>query len=91
MKLLLFSRINQLCELNGVHFSTIDPAFTSQTCNKCGFVHKLNRKGEIFKCKNCDYTLDADYNASLNILNLGLAQQFTVAGNMKINLRTFVH
>ncbi|MBT9165241.1 MAG: hypothetical protein DDT23_01256 [candidate division WS2 bacterium] len=64
----------------------IAPAYTSQTCSYCGFVHKLNRNSEIFKCRNCDYTLDADYNASLNILNLGLAQQSMVAGNMKGNV-----
>jgi len=83
----LFSRINQLCELNGVHFITVDPAYTSQTCNKCGSVHKSARNGEMFKCKNCDYTTDADYNASLNILNLGLTQQPMVAGNMQTNLK----
>jgi len=72
---LLFSRINQLCELNGVHFLTVEPAYTSQACNKCGFVHKLNRNCEIFKCRNCGYKTDADYNASLNILNLGLVSE----------------
>lgn len=86
----LYNRINQLCELNGVHFLQIDPAYTSQTCNKCGFVHKLSRTGEIFKCRNCDYTTDADYNASLNILNLGIAQEFLVPENTKGNLQIYV-
>jgi len=81
----LFSRINQLCELNGVHFLVIDPAWTSQTCSDCGFVHKLSRNGEIFKCRNCGYTQDADYNASLNILNLGITQQSMVAGSAKVS------
>lgn len=79
----LISRIQQLSEESGVHYQLVNPAYTSQTCNKCGFVHKLNRNGEIFKCGNCGYTLDADLNASLNILNLGLAQQFMVAGSIK--------
>ena len=78
---LLFSRINQLCEADGVHFYAVDPAYTSQTCNICGFVHKLNRKGEKFLCKNCGYTQDADFNASKNILKSYLAQQSMVAGN----------
>ncbi len=81
----LISRISQLCELNGVHFYAVDPAYTSQTCSKCGFVHKLNRNGEIFKCRNCDYTIDADFNASLNVLNLGLTQQSMVAGSAKVS------
>jgi len=81
----LFSRVHQLCELNSVYFFTINPAFTSQTCNICGFVHKLNRKGEKFLCKNCGYTEDADFNASKNILKSYLAQQFMVAGSEKVS------
>jgi len=82
---LLIGRINQLCEINGVHFLPVEPAYTSQTCSKCGFVHKLSRNGEIFKCRNCGYTQDADYNASLNILNLGIAQQPMVAESVKVS------
>lgn len=82
----LISRVEQLSEVAGVQCLKVAPAFTSQTCNRCGFVHKLNRNGEIFKCKNCGYTLDADFNASLNILNLGLAQQSMVAGNIRGNI-----
>jgi len=82
----LISRVQQSCEVDGVHCQMIDPAYTSQTCCKCGFVHKLNRNGEMFKCRNCGYTLDADYNASLNILNLGLTQQAMVAGSTKGNI-----
>jgi len=82
---LLTSRINQLCEINGVHFLTVEPAYTSQTCSKCEFVHKLSRNGEIFKCRNCGYIVDADYNASLNILNLGIAQQSMVAESARAN------
>ena len=69
----LIGRIQQLAEVDGVHCQMIDPAYTSQICNKCGFVHKSNRNGELFLCKNCGYTVDADWNASKNILNLGLA------------------
>lgn len=82
----LISRIKQLSEVDGVHCQMIAPAYTSQTCSKCGFVHTLNRNSEIFKCRQCGYILDVDFNASLNILNLGLAQQSMVAGNMKGNV-----
>ncbi|MBU2559227.1 MAG: transposase [Bacteroidetes bacterium] len=82
---LLISRIQQLAEVGGVHCLLIAPQYTSQTCSKCGFVSKLNRNGEIFLCKNCYYTTDADWNASKNILNLGLAQQSMVAGKTKGN------
>lgn len=83
---LLTSRIKQLSEVGGVHCLMIEPAGTSQTCSQCKFVHKLNRNGEIFKCRNCGYIQDADYNASLNILNLGLAQQPMVAESMRGNI-----
>ena len=65
--------------------------YTSQTCSKCGFVHKLNRKNETFLCRNCGYTLDADYNASKNILLSYLAQQPMVAGSIKALNGIFVH
>jgi len=82
----LLSRISQLCELNGVHFHTIDPAHTSQTCTKCGFVHRLNRNGEMFSCRNCGYTEDADYVASENILKSYLTQEPIVLGRIRANL-----
>ena len=82
----LLSRIKQLCELNGVHFHTINPAYTSQTCSKCGFVHRLNRCGEMFSCRNCGYTEDADYVASENILKTYLTQEPMVPERVKANL-----
>ena len=82
----LLSRIKQLCELNGVHFHTINPAYTSQTCSKCGFVHRLNRCGEMFSCRNCGYTEDADFVASENILKAYLAQEPMVPGRVKAQM-----
>ena len=88
----LFKRIKLTTEAAGVHLQLVNPAHTSQACSKCGFVRKQNRINEIFKCRNCGYTLDADYNASLNILNLGLAQQPMVAGRKKAFINgIFVH
>lgn len=63
------NRLEQLCELNGVHIHRTNPAYTSQECSECGDVHKSNRKGELFKCGKCGHIADADHNASLNILN----------------------
>jgi len=83
---LLMSRINQMCELNSVYLHTVDPAWTSQTCSNCGFVHKLNRNGEEFLCRNCGYIEDADFNASKNILKSYLAQQSMVAGSEQGNV-----
>ena len=48
---------------------SITPAsYTSQTCNICGYINKLNRPNQhTFKCKNCGHTNNADFNAAKNI------------------------
>ena len=43
----------------------VNPAYTSQVCCKCN--HLGNRKGKEFKCSNCNLSIDADFNASINI------------------------
>lgn len=50
----------------------VNPAYTSQKCNKCGHICKENRKTQsIFECISCFHVENADKNASLNILELG--------------------
>ena len=64
----VLNKLHLLCEREGINFVKVNPSFTSQTCSQCGFIHKENRKNESFKCLNCGYETDADYNASVNIL-----------------------
>ena len=45
----------------------IDPAYTSQTCYKCGHVEKANRYQDKFKCKKCGHKDHADLKAAKNI------------------------
>ena len=53
----------------------VNPAYTSQKCSKCGHTCKENRKTQsLFECVKCGYTENADYNASKNLLNLGMAR-----------------
>lgn len=49
----------------------VNPAYTSQTCSKCGTrtLHEL--KDRTFNC-SCGYSADRDANAAQNILTLGL-------------------
>ena len=43
-------------------------AYTSQTCNICGYIDKGNRPNQhTFKCKNCGHADNADFNATKNI------------------------
>jgi len=51
----------------------IDPRYTSQCCSNCGEIRRANRKGKIYICNKCGYSLNADLNASKNIAELGKA------------------
>lgn len=67
-----FTKLKQLSESKGFTIKIVDPAYTSQTCSKCGSVHEESRKGELYECVNCGMIIDADYNAALNILQRGV-------------------
>jgi putative transposase len=61
----------------GIPVVLVPPAYTSQTCNRCGHVHpvkgKSYRNGKKFKCGHCGFEHDADVNAAKNIAALGRA------------------
>ena len=58
----------------GKRVIAVDPQYTSQTCSSCGNVDKNNRKTQShFECTACGFVANADINASINILNRGLA------------------
>lgn len=64
----LQSMIEYKAEREGIKVRYVDPAYTSQTCSKCGHVDKENRPTQAkFKCVNCGLELNADHNASINI------------------------
>lgn len=67
----LRSKLSYKALLNGVKFVVVNPAYTSQTCSVCKHIGKRNNKS--FKCENCGYNDDADFNASKNIATLGRA------------------
>ena len=52
----------------GVYIAYVVAKYTSQTCSKCGFCAKNNRKTQAcFACQACGFKLNADLNASRNI------------------------
>ncbi|MEH1789467.1 MAG: transposase [Nostoc sp.] len=61
----------------GVRVIFVPPAYTSQTCSRCGHIHpvkgKSYRNGKVFKCGHCGFEHDADINAAKNIAALGLS------------------
>lgn len=67
----IFAKLERKCEEENVSLIKISPTYTSQRCSACGWVRKSNRKGKLFKCNKCCFSLDADLNAAKNIaLNL---------------------
>lgn len=53
----------------GIRVESVNPAFSSQTCSKCGHQSSTNRDSETgwFACNECGYEVDGDYNAAKNI------------------------
>ena len=49
------------------HHKQVNPAYTSQMCPTCGFVHRDNRSGDIFQCIFCGYSDHADRVAAINL------------------------
>jgi len=62
----------------------VNPKYTSQICSSCGHKDKLNRKGNNFKCLNCNFELHADLNASRNIAQLGTSLLSRLSVNQPI-------
>ncbi|MFB9629264.1 RNA-guided endonuclease InsQ/TnpB family protein [Nonomuraea helvata] len=54
---------------------TVNPAYTSQTCNVCTVVDRKSRQSQaVFRCTSCGHTEHADVNAAKNILTAGRAE-----------------
>jgi IS605 OrfB family transposase len=69
----LRSFVTYKARLAGVPVVFVDPRNTSRTCSACGHCEKANRKSQdVFQCKHCGHSLNADHNAALNISALGL-------------------
>jgi len=64
----LKERLDFLALAEGFCHKQVNPAYTSQMCPICLFVHKDNRKGDIFHCLNCGHTDHADRVAAINLL-----------------------
>ncbi len=63
----IFEKLKSYCEEQGVLVTRVNPAYTSQKCSACGSIARENRSGKLFKCTECNFTQDADLNASKNI------------------------
>jgi len=81
----LRSFITYKARLAGVSVVLIDPAYTSQRCNKCGHTEKANRNSQAeFCCKSCGHVDHADCNGAKNIRDKGLLSISLLASAKKL-------
>lgn len=60
--------IEYKAKIAGVLVRLVKPEYTSQTCPKCGFVSKHNRKSQSeFACQQCGFSSNADVVGATNI------------------------
>jgi len=64
--------------LAGVPVIKVNPAWTSKTCPVCG-ARRRDRVGKDFVCLVCDWEMDRQINAGMNILKTALASNEALA------------
>ena len=53
----------------GIEVKRVSERNTSNTCSRCGYKDRLNRKTQgLFKCKTCGFEINADANGVRNII-----------------------
>jgi putative transposase len=71
-------QIEYKAALAGVPIIKVNPAWTSKTCPVCG-ARRRDRVGQDFVCLMCDWEMDRQINAGLNILKTALASNEALA------------
>jgi len=71
-------QIEYKAALEGVPIIKVNPAWTSKTCPVCG-ARRRDRVGKVFVCLMCDWEMDRQINAGLNILKTALASNEALA------------
>ncbi|TWH50478.1 RNA-guided endonuclease InsQ/TnpB family protein [Dulcicalothrix desertica] len=59
--------LEHLCNRYGSKLVRITEEYTSKTCTKCGHVHRKLGSSKNFKCPNCGYEIDRDFNGAVGI------------------------
>jgi putative transposase len=71
-------QIQYKAALEGVPVIKVNPHWTSKTCPVCG-ARRRDRVGKVFVCLMCDWEMDRQINAGLNILKTALASNEALA------------
>ncbi len=74
----LHRQIEYKAALEGVPLIKVNPQWTSKTCPVCG-ARRRDRVGQDFVCLMCDWEMDRQHNAGLNILKTALASNEALA------------
>ncbi len=74
----LHRQIQYKAALAGVPIIKVNPAWTSKTCPMCG-ARRRGRVGQDFVCEMCDWEMDRQHNAGLNILKSAIASNEALA------------
>jgi len=71
-------QIEYKAALAGVPVIKVNPQWTSKTCPACG-ARRRDRVGKDFVCEMCDWEMDRQINAGMNILKTALASNEALA------------
>ncbi len=64
-------KFKSLKERYNIEITEVNPAYTPQTCSKCDYIDKKNRKSqEVFICGFCGKKQNADINAKFLYVKL---------------------
>jgi len=84
--LTLVHQIEYKAEMVGIQVIRTSEEYTSQTCSECGIIKKSNRKHRgLYVCQDCGTVLNADVNASKNILNKGVPQSVWIGDRGRLS------
>jgi putative transposase len=75
--------IKYKASLRGVPIVYVDPAYTSKTCSRCGYIQEAN--GKSYACSVCGHREHRDANAAFNIGRLG-AEVVRVSGGGSLSV-----
>lgn len=82
----LVHQIEYKSEMVGIKVVRITEEYTSQVCSSCGVVRKSNRKYRgLYVCKECEMVLNADVNASRNIMCKGVPESLRIGDRGCLN------
>ena len=82
----LIQQIEYKSEMVGINVIRTSEEYTSQRCSSCGIVKKSNRKYRgLYVCSECGSVLNADVNASQNILKKGVPKSVWIGNRGCLN------